>query len=117
MVLSVKQVPEFLDSKWNNVLAGKKVNLDTVLSGMYSTVTDNQPIENIGDLKLHFGAKKPSKTVKSHGDWVIAWRIAFKAVFPHCEAEMEVYNNYIMSYFVSVNTGSHWKVLNLDKAI
>ena len=87
---------------------------------MYFTVTDNQAIENIADLKLHFGAKKPSKTVKSHGDWVITWRIAFKAtqsVFPHCETELEECNDYIMTYFASVNPGSHWKVLNLDKAI
>jgi hypothetical protein len=120
MVLGAKRVPEFPDSEWNNVLAGKAVNLDAVFSGMYSTVTDNRAIENIGDLELHFGANKPSKTVETHGDWVIAWRIAFKAtrfVFPHREAELEEYNDYITSYFASVHPGSHWKVLNLDKAI
>ena len=120
MLLGVKQVPEFPDSEWNNVLAGKAVNLDAVFSGMYSTAMDNRAIENIGDLKLHFGTNKPSKTIKTHGDCVIAWRITFKAtwfVFAHCEAELEEYNNYVTSYFMSVHPSVHGKVLNLDKAI
>jgi hypothetical protein len=120
MVLTSRRVPEFPDSEWNNVLSGKAVNLDTVFSGMFSTVTDNRAVENVGDLELHFGASKPAKAVKSHGDWVIAWRIAFKAtrfIFPHRVAELEDYGDYITSYFASVEPESHFKVLNLDKAI
>src|SRR6202050_4167724 len=41
MVLRSRCVPEFPDSEWNNVLAGKVVNLDVVFSGMYLTVMDN----------------------------------------------------------------------------
>jgi hypothetical protein len=51
-----------------------------------ATITDNRAIENIGDLKLHFSVAKPAKTVETHGDWVVAWRIVFKAthfIFPH----------------------------------
>ena len=33
MVVSTKWVPVFLDSKWNNVLAGKAVNLDAISQG------------------------------------------------------------------------------------
>jgi len=64
----------------NNILVGKVANLDVVFSGMYSTIMDNRAIENIGDLKLHFGATKPPKTMQTHGDWVIAWRITFKVM-------------------------------------
>jgi hypothetical protein len=120
MVLGAKRVPEFPDSEWNNVLAGKAVNLDVVFSGMYSTVTDNRAIENIGDLELHFGATKPAKTVETHGDWVVAWRIVFKAtrfIFPHRETELEEYNDFITSYFASIHPTHHSKVLNLDRAI
>ena len=120
MVLSSKCIPEFPNSEWNNVLVGKAVNLDAVFSGMYSTIMDNRAIENIGDLELHFGAAKPAKTVETHGDWVIAWRIAFKAtrfIFPHRESELEEYNDYVTSYFVSIHPRAHWRVLNLDKAI
>jgi hypothetical protein len=120
MVLSSKRVPEFPDSEWNNVLAGKAVNVDVVFSGMYSTITDNRAIENIGDLKLHFGAAKPAKTVETHRDWVIAWRSVFKAtnfIFPHREAELDEYNDYITSYFASIHPSAHPRVLNLDRAI
>ena len=120
MVLGSKRVPEFPDSEWNNILTGKAVNIDVVFSGMYSTVTDNRAIENIGDLELHFGAAKPTKTVETHGDWVIAWRSVFKAtkfIFPHHEAELDEYNDYITSYFASIHLSAHPRVLNLDRAI
>jgi hypothetical protein len=120
MVLGSKRVPEFADSEWNNILAGKAVNIDVVFSGMYSTVTDNRAIKNIGDLELHFGAAKPAKTVETHGDWVIAWRSVFKAtkfIFPHREAELDEYNDYITSYFASIHPSAHPRVLNLDRAI
>ena len=71
VVLTSRRVPEFPDSEWNNVLSGRAVNLDTVFSGMFSTITDNRAVENIGELELHFGASKPSKAVKTHGDWVV----------------------------------------------
>jgi hypothetical protein len=120
MVLSSKHILEFPNSEWINMLAGKVVNLDAIFSGMYSTIMDNRAIENIGDLELHFGAAKPAKAVKTHGDWVIAWRIAFKAtrfIFPHHKSKLEEYNDYVTSYFMSIYPSAHWKVLNLDKAI
>ena len=120
IVLGSKCVPKFPDSEWNNVLAGKAVNLNIVFSGMYSTVMDNQALENIGDLELHFRAAKPAKSVETHGDWVIAWRTVYKAmhfIFPHREGEIDKYNDYITSYFASIHPSAHAKVLNLDKGI
>jgi hypothetical protein len=38
MVLGSKHVPEFPNSEWNNILAGKAINLDVIFSGMYSTI-------------------------------------------------------------------------------
>jgi hypothetical protein len=120
MVLGAKHVPEFPNSKWNHVLSGKAVNIDVVFSGMYSTIMDNRGIKNIGDLELHFGAAKPAKTVETHSDWVVAWRIVFKAthfIFPHWVTKLEEYNDYITSYFTSMHLSTHSKVLNLDRAI
>ena len=119
-VLSAKRVPEFPDMEWNNVLAGKSVNLYVVFIGMYSTATDTRTIENLRELELHFGAAKPAKSVKTHGDWVIVWRITFRAIkfiFLHCEWELEEYTEYISSYFASLHPSAHWKVFKLDKAI
>jgi hypothetical protein len=69
---------------------------------------------------LHFGATKLAKSVNTHRDWVIAWRIALRAtkfIFPHWEKELEEYTEYISSYFASVHPSAHWKIFNLDKAI
>ena len=95
MLLSLKQVPEFPDSKWNNVLSGKAINLDAVFSGTLSTVTDNKTIETFGEFELLFGAAKPSKTVETHGDWVTAWGAASRAIkfaFPHRGEELQLAN-------------------------
>src|SRR5882762_9531489 len=119
-VLGAKRVPEFPDMEWNNVLSGKSVNLDVIFTRMYSTATDSRTIENLGELELHFGATKPAKSVETHGDWIIAWRIAFCAtrfIFPHREKELKDYTEYISSYFASVHPSAHWKVFELDKAI
>ena len=119
-VLSAKWVPEFPDMEWNNILAGKSVNLDAVFTRMYSTATDSRTIENLRELELHFGADKPAKSVETHGDWVIAWRIAFRAtkfIFPHREKDLEEYTEYISSHFASLHSTAHWKVFELDKAI
>jgi hypothetical protein len=109
-VLRAKQVPEFLDMEWNNVLTGKSVNLDVVFTGMYSTATDSRTIENLSELKPYFGATKPAKSVESHRDWVIAWRIAshaIKFIFPHQEKELKEYTEYISSYFASLHLSAH----------
>ena len=119
-VLNAKRVPEFPNMEWNNVLARKSVNLDALFTGMYSTATDSRSIENLGELELHFGANKPAKLVETHGDWVIAWRITFRAtkfIFPHREKELKEYTEYISSYFRSLHSSTHWKVFELDKAI
>jgi hypothetical protein len=89
-------------------------------SGPNMSLNSPIPSGNIGDLELHFGAAKPAKTVETHGDWVVAWRIIFRAthfIFPHWEAELEEYNDYITSYFASIHPSTHSKVLNLDRAI
>jgi hypothetical protein len=119
-VLNAKRVPEFPNMEWNNILAGKAVNLDIVFSGMYSTASDNKTIENLGDLELHFGVAKPAKSVETHGDWIIAWRItlsATKFIFPHRARELKEYSDYISSYFASIQPIGHLKILNLDKVI
>jgi hypothetical protein len=36
-----KQVPEFSDMEWNNVLLGKAINLDIIFTRMFSTATDS----------------------------------------------------------------------------
>src|SRR5271168_5248008 len=48
--------PEFPDSEWKNIITGKAVNLDAVLSGQLSTTNDDLKVESFRDLKFSFGA-------------------------------------------------------------
>ena len=38
-------------------------------------------------------------------------------IFPHCEGELDEYNDYITSYFALIYPSAHAKMLNLDKGI
>ena len=64
--------PEFPDSEWKNIIAGRAVNLDAVLSGQLSTTLDEPKVEKFGDLEILFGAIEPTRVVKNGGDWTIA---------------------------------------------
>ena len=67
------------------MLVGSAVNLDAVFSGSFSTIADDKTSASVEGFELTFGGSKPSKTVQTHGDWVIAWNatsIATCHVYP-----------------------------------
>ena len=65
--------PKFPDLEWKNIISGRAVNLNTVLSRQLSTTHDDPKIKKFRDLKITFGAVKPTKIVKNGGDWSITW--------------------------------------------
>ena len=71
--------PEFPDSEWKNIIAGRAVNLDAVLSGQLSTTHDDPKVKKFGELEITFGAVEPTKLVKNGGDWTIAWNRTVRA--------------------------------------
>jgi hypothetical protein len=112
--------PEFPDSEWKNVVTGKAVNLDAVLSGQLSTTNDDLKVEKFGDLELSFGAVEPTKLVKNGGDWTIAWNRTVRATafaFPHRLQELTGYGEYIASLFAVTHTNFHGRVISYDKAV
>jgi hypothetical protein len=116
----LRHLPRLTDSEWTNVLSGRAVNLDNVFSGSMSTRTDDRSFERLGAIELWYRVTKPSKTVQSSGDWVIAWSYASKAIqfaFPHRARELITYQEYIMSHFAAVLPQHHGMVIELDKAI
>ena len=112
--------PEFPDSEWKNIISGRAVNLDTVLSGQLSTTQDNLEIEKFGDLEISFGAVEPTKLVKNAGDWLIAWNRTVRAIifaFPHQMQELTSYGEYIVNLFSVTHSSVHSQVVNFDKAV
>jgi hypothetical protein len=116
-----KSYPQFPDSEWGNLLGGKAINLDHVLLGMYSVSHDEKGVQPIskGTEILH-GSSKPAETVKTHGEWVIAWNALVDTtlfVFDHRDQELKEYRSHIMHYFASTTTKQHDHIINYDKAV
>ena len=112
--------PEFPDSEWKNVIAGRSVNLDAVLSGQLSTTHDDPKVEKFGDLEITFGAVEPTKLVKDGGDWTIAWSRTIRATvfaFPHRLPELSSYGEYIVNLFSVTHPSVHSRVIAFDKAV
>jgi hypothetical protein len=119
-LLGSRSVLPFPKSEWKNVLVGTAVNLDAVFTGSFSTISDDKTTAALGSFELAFGSSKPSKTVQTHGDWVIAWNAtsaATRFVYPHRANELEQYTQYLIQFFGAFPPSCHGKVINLDKAI
>jgi hypothetical protein len=116
---SAGSLPPFPKPEWKHVLSGTAVNLDVVFSGLFSALADDKITTTIGDFDLSVGSGKPSKAIQSHGDWTIAWNATTSAIlcaFPHRAQELQQYSEYILQFFGAFPF-SHFKVINLDKAI
>jgi hypothetical protein len=111
--------PQFPENEWLNVLAGHAVDMDHIFSSLYAVVHDDRRIERIGDIKISVGHSTPAKTIRTHGDWVIAWDRVVEATtfaFPHRERELRTYGKYITQLFSAVPPASHSRVIQFDKA-
>jgi putative sterol carrier protein len=111
--------PEFPDSEWKNVISGRAVNLDAVLSGQLSTTNDELKVEKFGDIEVSFGAVEPTKVVKNGGDWSIAWNRTVRAIvfaFPHRIHELTGYGEYIINLFSVTHPTVHGRVIAFDRA-
>jgi hypothetical protein len=112
--------PEFPDSEWKNIVSGRAVNLDAVLSGQLSTTNDDPKVEKFGDLEISFGAVEPTKLVKNGGDWTIAWNRTVRATifaFPHRAQELASYGEFIVNLFSVTHPSVHGRVITFDKAV
>jgi hypothetical protein len=112
--------PEFPDSEWKNVISGRAVSLDAVLSGQLSTTNDDLKVQKFGDLKISFGAVEPTKLVKNGGDWSIVWNRTVRAIifaFPHRLRELTSYGEYIINLFSVTHSSVHSRVIAFDKAV
>jgi len=116
-----KPYPQFPDSEWGNLLGGKSIDLDHVLSGMYSLSHVDREAQPIGKgLEIVRGSSKPARTVQTHGEWIMAFNAYVAAalfIFPHREQELRDYGDHIMRFFASMPTEFHERVINYDKAV
>jgi hypothetical protein len=115
-----KSIPQFPPTEWLNLLSGNAVDLDHVFTNIYTVSHSTGEVVELGkDLELLHGSSAPAKTVKTHGDWVIAWDCLVDAtlfVFKHRKAELQSYGKHIQRYFASLPAQMHGRVINYDRA-
>ena len=51
--------PQFPDSEWTNLLAGRAINLDHVISGLYSVTHEDRTAEKVGSVQISLIASAP----------------------------------------------------------
>ena len=116
-----RSYPQFPQSEWLNLLAGNSIDLDHVFSNIYSITQEDRESVPIGkNLELLHGSSVPAKTVKTHGDWVIAWEALVDAtlfIFKHRRLEIQSYGRHIQRYFASIPLQFHSHVINYDRAV
>lgn len=76
--------------------------------------------ENFGSFEIVTGPAAPSRIIKSHSDFTVAWERYIEAatfVFPHRKRELDDYGKYIKQLFTSVPEELHGRVIHFDKAV
>jgi hypothetical protein len=119
-LLNSGSAPEFPDSEWKSILSGLSVNLDAVFSGRYSTEHDSKISHEIGDFTISTREASTSKTIRSAGDWFIAWTQAAAATtfaFPHRDRECQEYGKHILGLFAAFAEEHHHLIFNYDRAV
>jgi hypothetical protein len=115
-----KPIPQFPPAEWLNLLNGNAIDLDHVFSNIYTISHSTSEIIELGkNLELLHGSSAPAKSVKTHGDWVIAWDSLVDAtlfMFRHKKPELQAYGKHIQRYFASLPTQMHGRIINYDRA-
>ncbi|KAL1657620.1 hypothetical protein GGF50DRAFT_121663, partial [Schizophyllum commune] len=94
--------PQYPESEWENMLNGRAINLDIVVSSEHSVEID----VNISE--------------KSHGDYIFAWDravAAYEYTFEHWQDELRDYTRHILQLFKSFPEELHGRVISYDKAV
>jgi hypothetical protein len=120
-IINSADCPEFPFSEWTNIIAGKAISLDQVLSAMYTTISDNRSTHKVGGIEIvSEAAAQPTKIVRSHGEWAAAWQKAQAAyiyVMPHRAEELRKYGDHISQLFSAFGGNNHGRIINYDKAV
>jgi len=80
----------------------------------------NEIVELGKHIELLHGLSTPAKTVKTHGNWVIAWDCLVDAtlfVFKDRRQELQTYGKHIQCYFASLPLQFHTRIINYDRAV
>ncbi|KAJ7058614.1 hypothetical protein C8F01DRAFT_1255762 [Mycena amicta] len=110
-ILSSVDIPAFPDSQWNNLLGCRPINFDVLLSGMFTTVVDEQRTEIIGHgVELSaLGMWNPRARSPTSAD-------ALLFVYPHRRAKLDLYREFVSNLFTATDNRYHVHIIAFDRA-
>ncbi|EIN05651.1 hypothetical protein PUNSTDRAFT_21655, partial [Punctularia strigosozonata HHB-11173 SS5] len=120
LLVNSPRCPQFPDAEWDNILKGRPVDFDRVLSGTFSIAFNDKQTEKIGEIEIAVGAAAPAKIVRTHGEWTIAWEqyvAAITFVFPWRTSELHGYGQSVLRLFSTIIPSLHNRVICYDKAV
>jgi hypothetical protein len=117
--------PIFPDGLWTDILLGHFVDLDKVYSGYYALSSDYRHTQTIRDIDISLNSSsssaKPSRSVQTHGEWVIVFarlKGAILFAYPHWASELREYEHFVIGQFATFSdVWQHFRIINLDRAI
>ncbi|KAL4252528.1 hypothetical protein AB1N83_014296 [Pleurotus pulmonarius] len=116
-VLARPDCPDFPRSLWKPLLGGEFIDLDKILSGIYSLSGERKEVQKFGDFEVVDAGIKVTRHVTSHGEWNIAWaqyRRALLFTFPHRRNELDAYEAHIIGLFTAAPP---FRVIQFDRAV
>ena len=119
-ILNSPDCPQFPHSEWTNLVSGRAVDLDHVLSGLFSISHAPKRRELVGSIEISMGNSSPAKSVTTHGEWLTAWEPTVEAttfVFPSRLGELRKYGRYITGLFAAISCEQHQRIIHLDKGV
>ncbi len=112
--------PAMPESEWSNLLLGKPVDFDVLLTGRYSSKPNDKHVESVGDVELSYGSLDPVKKVSTFGQWIIAFEIfeaALVFAFPHRVKEVAAYRRHIYGQFETHDPIFATRIVEYDRAV
>ncbi|KDR66782.1 hypothetical protein GALMADRAFT_80425 [Galerina marginata CBS 339.88] len=106
--------------EWENIIKGRPVSLDNVLSSLHHISPIKENIGRVGSTEISLGRTEPTRKVKTSGEWTSAWNATIKATmfaFPHREDELREYGDYMDREFSSKVVSAHRKLIIYDEAV
>jgi hypothetical protein len=122
-VLTAAGRPELPFSEWKNLIRGKFVNLDAVITAQNAhQVTDREGKEVAEGVELIFHEGQPviTKEVRNLSDWILAFepmRDAITFLFPWRAEELQFWYKHIIRTFRSIVPSAHYYVVLYERSV
>lgn len=112
--------PQFPDSKWENIVKGKAVNLDNVFSRYHTNHITQSISLTIGEIKLVLEDQPVRRQVCTQVEWSVAWNRTVEAycfVFTCRRAKLLSWGEHVEQLFFIYQLYKHPRIISYDRQV